>query len=177
MGAQGSSWAAQEAQRRLRGPRAAGSGGPGSQRPPGPPGPVQRTGWGWGRRPAGAGLQRPGVGERRDLRARPAPARTHGDGTARGPWRGAAGWPARQAAVGRLPSSRRPSQAAAGVPSLGSPRAQALRGWVTRAWGAGSDARHRPGLPPCGPRAPPLSASKKPDDLPVSVWGSLGKPQ
>ena len=43
--------------------------------------------------------------------------------------------------------------------------------------GGGPDASHRPGLPARGPRAPPLSASRKPDDLPVSVWGSLGKPQ
>lgn len=36
-------------------------------------------------------------------------------------------------------------------------------------WGS-ANARRRPGLPPRGPRAPLLSASKEPDDL-VSVWG------
>ena len=50
--------------------------------------------------------------------------------------------------------------------------------------GRGPDSRCRPGLPPRGPRAPPHSASRKPEDRRgrgvegvLSVWGSLGRPQ
>ena len=50
--------------------------------------------------------------------------------------------------------------------------------------GRGPDSRCRPGWPPRGPRAPPHSASRKPEDRRgrgvegvLSVWGSLGRPQ
>ena len=40
--------------------------------------------------------------------------------------------------------------------------------------GWGTDSRCRPGLPPCTPRAPPHSASRKPDDRPSGL--GLGLP-